>query len=168
MCVEERGVEAPGRVQSRWSARIFQAGVRSRATPRTLEHVRVLRSFAWVLVYLVVVPVTPLLVKASVASDRPPESDECWFFCFSQQESLLFYAAFYGYVIAPLLVGVAAVTVVFAAFVRRLERVSAHGLAGLGCLLAVIIVFLGWVLRYPDQLDNLDPLIDRLIDLLID
>lgn len=114
------------------------------------EHVRVLRSFAWVLVYLVVVPVTPPLLMASVASDRQPDPDACWV-CFSQQESFLLYAAFYGFFIAPSLVGVAAVTVVAAAFAPRLRRVSAHGLAGLGCLVAVISVFLAWVIRYPDQ-----------------
>lgn len=113
------------------------------------ERVRVLRSFGWVLVYVVVVPVTPLLLLAIVSPDRQP--DPCIGLCFSQKDGLLLLASFYGWYIAPFLVGVAAITIVAAAFVPRLRFVPAYGLAGLGALVAVIVVLLGWVIRYPDQ-----------------
>jgi len=72
-----------------------------------------------------------------------------------KQEGLLFLAGFYGWFIAPFLVGVAWATIAAALFASRARGLPAYRLAGLGCLVAVIVVFLGWMTRYPDQVPGM-------------
>jgi hypothetical protein len=114
---------------------------------------RVLGASAWAVVYLVVVPVIPLLLMAIVASDRPLEPcAACFRLCDSQRDCLLLLTSFYCTFIAPFLVAVAWITVVAAVFTPRLRSVAAYRVAGLASVLAVVVVLLGWAIRYPDQL----------------
>ncbi|SHN47004.1 hypothetical protein [Cryptosporangium aurantiacum] len=110
---------------------------------------RVLQAFAWVVVYLVVAPITPLLLAACVVSGRPPKSRVG--VQFSRRQGLLLLAGFYCWFIAPFLLGVAAVTVVATAVVPWFRSLSPPGLAGVACVVAVIVVFIGWAIHYPDQ-----------------
>ena len=120
---------------------------------------RVLRAWAWTVVYLVVVPVTLLLLMAIVASDRVEPCPECFRLCVSYRDCLLRLAVLYCVVIAPVLVAVAWIIVVAAILTPPLRPVAAYRVAGLAAVLAVVVVFVVvfvvWAIRYPDQLGHL-------------
>ena len=119
---------------------------------------RVLRAAAWAVVYLVVVPVTLLLLMAIVASDRVEPCPECFRLCVSYRDCLLRLAVLYCVVIAPVLVAVAWITIVGAAFTPGLRSMAAYRVAVVASVFAtvltVVVAFLVWAIRYPDQVSR--------------